>query len=116
MCNKLPTNEPDRRTAGLYRNRGPCTNLFNEGIDIPETNVLVFLRHTASRIVWLQQLGRGLRKTKNKEYVHVLDFVGSLERLYELQQFMRTVEGTPRAAAFSAEGSKSSPRAAHKYP
>ena len=41
-------------------------NLFNEGIDIPETNLLAFLRTTNSRLIWLQQLGRGLRKTKEK--------------------------------------------------
>ena len=70
-------------------------NLFNEGIDIPETNVLVFLRYTGSRIVWLQQLGRGLRKTKNKDFVFVLDFVGSLERVYEVQDLVRAVRGPP---------------------
>ena len=67
-------------------------DLFNEGIDIPETNLLVFMRYTASRTIWLQQLGRGLRKTPNKEYVHVLDFVGSLERLNEVQRLTRDVK------------------------
>jgi len=67
-------------------------DLFNEGIDIPETNLLVFMRYTGSRSIWLQQLGRGLRKTPNKEYVHVLDFVGSLERLNEVKQLSRAVE------------------------
>ena len=66
-------------------------DLFNEGIDIPEANLLVFMRYTGSRTVWLQQLGRGLRKTPNKEYVHVMDFVGSLERLYEVQDLSNTV-------------------------
>jgi len=66
-------------------------DLFNEGIDIPETNVLVFLRSTASRTVWLQQLGRGLRKTKNKDYVHVLDFVGSIERIAEIEKLANSV-------------------------
>ena len=75
---------------GDYRYILVC-NLFNEGIDIPETNLLVFMRYTASRLIWLQQLGRGLRKTPNKDYVHVLDFVGSLERLYEVQKLWRDV-------------------------
>lgn len=66
-------------------------DLFNEGVDIPETNLLVFMRYTASKTIWLQQLGRGLRKTPNKEYVHVLDFVGSLERLNEVQQLTRSI-------------------------
>jgi len=42
-------------------------DLFNEGIDIPETNILIFMRYTGSQTIWLQQLGRGLRKTANKE-------------------------------------------------
>ncbi len=70
-------------------------DLFNEGVDIPETNVIVFLRSTASRTVWLQQLGRGLRKTKTKEFVHVLDFVGSIERIAEVESLVRSVEKCP---------------------
>lgn len=70
-------------------------DLFNEGIDIPETNVLIFMRYTGSRTIWLQQLGRGLRKTPNKEYVHVLDFVGSLERLNEVKELSRAVKNVP---------------------
>jgi len=70
-------------------------DLFNEGIDIPETNLLVFMRYTGSHTVWLQQLGRGLRKTPNKDYVHVLDFVGSLERLNEVHQRTKRVNSVP---------------------
>ncbi len=70
-------------------------DLFNEGVDIPETNLLVFMRYTGSHTVWLQQLGRGLRKTPNKDYVHVLDFVGSLERLNEVHQLTKRINNTP---------------------
>lgn len=70
-------------------------DLFNQGIDIPETNLLVFMRYTGSRTIWLQQLGRGLRKTPNKDYVHVLDFVGSLERLNEVKELVQAVEKAP---------------------
>jgi superfamily II DNA or RNA helicase len=66
-------------------------DLFNEGIDIPETNLLVFMRYTGSKTVWLQQLGRGLRKTNNKDCVHVLDFVGSLDRIKDVQQLVKAV-------------------------
>lgn len=52
-------------------------DLFNEGIDIPETNMLVFMRCTQSPNVWLQQLGRGLRKHPGKDFVYVLDFANS---------------------------------------
>lgn len=68
-------------------------DLFNEGIDIPETNILVFLRSTKSRRIWLQQLGRGLRKTPNKEYVHVFDFVGSLERINDINKLQNDLGG-----------------------
>ena len=70
-------------------------DLFNEGVDIPETNLLVFMRYTGSHTVWLQQLGRGLRKTPNKDFVYVLDFVGSLERLNEVHQLTKSVNNTP---------------------
>lgn len=66
-------------------------DLFNEGVDIPETNLLVFMRYTGSKTVWLQQLGRGLRKTNNKDCVHVLDFVGSLDRIKDIQQLAKAV-------------------------
>ncbi|WP_296932605.1 DEAD/DEAH box helicase family protein [uncultured Marinobacter sp.] len=84
-------------------------NLFNEGVDIPETNLLVFMRYTGSQTIWLQQLGRGLRKTHNKEYVDVLDFVGSLERLQEVTGFARAVSNTqPDPSEANDEGSKES--------
>lgn len=52
-------------------------DIFNEGVDIPEINQIVMLRPTESPIVFVQQLGRGLRKAKNKEYVVILDFIGN---------------------------------------
>lgn len=67
-------------------------DLFNEGIDIPETNLLVFMRRTGSKTIWLQQLGRGLRKTENKDHVHVLDFVGSIDRLMEVKQLQESIK------------------------
>jgi superfamily II DNA or RNA helicase len=70
-------------------------DLFNEGVDIPETNLLVFMRYTGSHTVWLQQLGRGLRKTPNKDYIYVLDFVGSLERLNEVHELTKKVNSIP---------------------
>ena len=54
---------------------------FNEGIDVPETNLVVFLRSTASRTIFLQQLGRGLRPAEGKTKVVALDFVANCERL-----------------------------------
>jgi superfamily II DNA or RNA helicase len=57
-------------------------DIFNEGIDIPLVNQIILLRPTKSVIVFVQQLGRGLRKAKNKEYLTVLDFIGRYENNY----------------------------------
>jgi hypothetical protein len=51
-------------------------DIFNEGVDIPEIDLILFLRPTESLTIFLQQFGRGLRKVKGKEFVTVLDFVG----------------------------------------
>lgn len=66
-------------------------DIFNEGIDIPETNVLVFLRSTNSRTIYLQQLGRGLRKVDGKEFVLVLDFVANCARIQMVDELWRRV-------------------------
>ena len=52
-------------------------DIFNEGIDIPCVNQIVLLRPTQSAIVFIQQLGRGLRKSPDKDYCVVLDFIGN---------------------------------------
>ncbi|WP_458402837.1 DEAD/DEAH box helicase [Methanobrevibacter sp.] len=52
-------------------------DIFNEGVDIPEINQVLLVRPTESPIIFIQQLGRGLRKFKNKEYVVILDFIGN---------------------------------------
>ena len=52
-------------------------DIFNEGVDIPEINQVVMLRPTESPIIFVQQLGRGLRKAPGKEYVVILDFIGN---------------------------------------
>lgn len=52
-------------------------DIFNEGVDIPEINQVIMLRPTESPIVFVQQLGRGLRKAADKEYVVILDFIGN---------------------------------------
>lgn len=52
-------------------------DIFNEGVDIPEINQVIMLRPTESPVVFIQQLGRGLRKYEDKEYVVILDFIGN---------------------------------------
>lgn len=52
-------------------------DIFSEGVDVPEINQVIMLRPTESPIVFIQQLGRGLRKADNKDYVVILDFIGN---------------------------------------
>jgi len=55
-------------------------DMFNEGLDVPEVDMVMFLRPTESPTVFLQQLGRGLRKRTGKNYVNILDFIGNYKR------------------------------------
>ncbi|PKR76812.1 DUF3427 domain-containing protein [Halalkalibacillus sediminis] len=57
-------------------------DIFNEGIDIPSINQVVMLRQTESSIIFVQQLGRGLRKHNSKEFVAVIDFIGNYKKNY----------------------------------
>ncbi len=65
---------------GMF-NMAVTVDMFNEALNIPEANVIVFLRSTQSMTVYLQQLGRGLRPQENKPKVLILDFVGNCERI-----------------------------------
>lgn len=57
-------------------------DIFNEGVDIPSVNTILMLRPTTSSIIFVQQLGRGLRKLPNKEFVTVLDFIGNYQKSF----------------------------------
>lgn len=57
-------------------------DIFNEGIDIPKINQIILLRPTESAIIFIQQLGRGLRKVEGKGYLTVIDFIGNYENNY----------------------------------
>ncbi len=70
-------------------------DLYNEGVDIPEVNTLLFLRPTESLTVFLQQLGRGLRLVKEKECLTVLDFIGQANKKYNFEdKFAALLENT----------------------
>ena len=66
-------------------------DVFNEGLDIPEINIVMFLRPTESLTVFLQQLGRGLRHAPEKECLTVLDFVGQVHRRYRMDTKFRAL-------------------------
>ena len=61
-------------------------DVYNEGIDIPEVNTVLFLRPTESLTIFLQQLGRGLRLSPKKECLTVLDFIGAANRKYNFEE------------------------------
>lgn len=68
-------------------------DIFNEGVDIPEIDTVLFLRPTESLTVFLQQLGRGLRLAENKECLTVLDFVGNARPEYDFEGKFRALIG-----------------------
>ena len=68
-------------------------DIFNEGVDIPELDTLLFLRPTESLTIFLQQLGRGLRLTNEKECCTVLDFVGNSRPEYDFSHKFRSLIG-----------------------
>lgn len=69
-----------------------AVDVMNEGIDVPDVNILVFLRATHSRRIFVQQLGRGLRLAPDKEKVVVLDLVSDIRRLAEVLEFNKEVK------------------------
>ncbi|GGK13422.1 type III restriction-modification system restriction subunit Res [Yeosuana aromativorans] len=68
-------------------------DIFNEGVDIPEIDTVLFLRPTESLTIFLQQLGRGLRLAENKECLTVLDFVGNSRPEYNFENKFRALIG-----------------------
>jgi superfamily II DNA or RNA helicase len=68
-------------------------DIFNEGVDIPEIDTVLFLRPTESLTIFLQQLGRGLRLAENKECLTVLDFIGNSRPEYNFENKFRALIG-----------------------
>ena len=74
-----------------------AVDLFNEGVDLPEVDTLLLLRPTESALVFLQQLGRGLRRHESKDCVTVLDFIGQSHRQFRFDLRYRAVIGATRS-------------------
>ena len=92
----------DQRTIVRRFRRGElpivCTvDLFNEGVDIPEINTVLFLRPTESATVFIQQLGRGLRNHAEKGALTVLDFVGQQNKKFRMDLRFRAMTGLSRS-------------------
>ncbi|AUB31577.1 DEAD/DEAH box helicase family protein [Spiroplasma floricola] len=92
-------------------------NIFNEGIDIPEINTIILLRPTSSKTVYLQQLGRGLRKIELKNKLEVYDLISNIDSKYDITlgirnlfnpniigtNFISTKEGLPYDSTITLE-------------
>lgn len=85
-------------------------NMLNEGIDVPEADVVVFLRATESSTIFFQQLGRGLRISGGKRTVRVLDYVANLERISTILEMEETAKKRITASpTYSPSANKPSP-------
>ncbi len=75
--NRLESDDPNLKIDYIF-----TVDIFNEGVDIPRLNQIIMLRPTQSAIIFVQQLGRGLRKAEKKEYLTVIDFIGNYQKNY----------------------------------
>lgn len=88
----------ERRNASSLLRQGKIkficvVDLYNEGVDIPEVNAVLFLRPTESATVFIQQLGRGLRIQEDKEVLTVLDFIGQAHKSYDVRSKFQSLLG-----------------------
>jgi superfamily II DNA or RNA helicase/HKD family nuclease len=100
LTHETPRDERDRAKGDLTSGkvRVLCVvDLFNEGVDIPDVNALFLFRPTESTTVFLQQLGRGLRRSRNKDILTVLDVTGRQHPSFRFDRHLRELLGhTPR--------------------
>ncbi len=75
--NRLESEDADFKLDYIF-----TVDVFNEGVDIPKINQIVMLRPTQSSIIFIQQLGRGLRKQQNKDFLTIIDFIGNYQNNY----------------------------------
>ena len=96
------SSDEDRKSAKKLIESGKVNyifvvDLYNEGVDIPDIDMVMFLRPTESLTVFLQQLGRGLRISEGKEFLTVLDFIGQSNKKYRFEEkFKALLENTKR--------------------
>ena len=94
------TRDREDALAGLHNDAVQVVftvDVFNEGVDVPSINTLLFLRPTESSTLFLQQLGRGLRRAKDKAVLTVLDFVGHHRKEFNFAKRFRAMTGSTRA-------------------
>ena len=97
------SSDEERKTAKVRLVNGEIrfifvVDIYNEGVDIPEVNTVLFLRPTESLTIFLQQLGRGLRLAEGKECLTVLDFIGQANKRYNFEdKFAALLSNTTRS-------------------
>ncbi len=105
ICLTGESSDEERKTAKKRLVSGEIrfifvVDIYNEGVDIPEVNTVLFLRPTESLTIFLQQLGRGLRLAENKECLTVLDFIGQANRKYNFEdKFAALLSNTTRGVS-----------------
>lgn len=95
LHNDLPKREQQQRLLDFRAGRIPilvAVDILNEGVDVPDVNILVFARVTHSRRIFVQQLGRGLRLREGKTKVIALDFVSDIRRVAALLNLRRQLD------------------------
>lgn len=95
LHNELPMRERQQRLLDFRAGRVPilvAVDILNEGVDVPDVNILAFARVTHSRRVFVQQLGRGLRLREGKSKVLALDFVSDIRRVAALLNMRRQLD------------------------
>lgn len=107
VCVVGSTSKADREAAPRKLQQGTiCAivtcDMYNEGIDIPEVNVILLLRPTQSPVLFQQQIGRGLRLVQGKDACLVLDFVGRFRTDFRIDTLYRAITGLSRAGLVEA--------------
>lgn len=74
-----------------------CVDMFNEGLDVPAIDTVMMLRPTESRVIWLQQLGRGLRLHESKKHLVVIDYIGNHRSFLHKPQLLLEMAGATLA-------------------
>jgi superfamily II DNA or RNA helicase len=96
LDSELPSRDQDLVMSRFRSGEIDCVctvDMFNEGVDVPDVDLIVFMRVTHSRRIFVQQLGRGLRLAPNKKRVTILDFVTDLRRIAQVLEMDAAVRG-----------------------
>ncbi len=80
-----------------------CVDMFNEGVDLPDIDTVLMLRPTESRIIWLQQLGRGLRRSPGKSHLRIIDYIGNHRTFLVKPQTLFSLSSSDRQLAMCFE-------------